>query len=85
MMGNGLILCVLAEKVMSSTKIIGTVADDDLFKTVDMYARGIWDKERIIKELMYYKTKNQICTVNQSVLVAALHFQESYKVSEHNG
>ncbi len=31
--------------------IIGNVADDDVFKTVDMYFRGIWDKEKVLSEL----------------------------------
>lgn len=26
--------------------IIGNVADDDVFKTVDMYFRGLWNKEK---------------------------------------
>ena len=65
--------------------IIGAVADDDVFKTVDMYARGIWDKERVIQELRYYKKNNQICIVNQSVLDKALCFKKSYKVGDNNG
>ncbi|MGN0164252.1 MAG: DUF3990 domain-containing protein [Candidatus Ornithomonoglobus sp.] len=42
--------------------IVGAVADDDVFKTVDMYARGIWDKERVLKELRYYKTNIDLRT-----------------------
>ena len=30
--------------------IIGNVADDDVFKTVDMYFRGLWDKEKVLRE-----------------------------------
>lgn len=26
--------------------IYGNVADDDVFKTIDMYFRGLWDKEK---------------------------------------
>ena len=40
--------------------IIGNVADDDVFKTVDMYFRGLWDKEKVLHELRYYKMNNQI-------------------------
>lgn len=36
--------------------IIGNVADDDVFKTVDMYFRGLWDKEKVLNELRYYST-----------------------------
>ncbi len=44
--------------------IIGNVADDDVFKTVDMYFRGLWDKKKVLEELRYYKMNNQICIVN---------------------
>ena len=50
--------------------IIGNVANDDVFKTVDMYFRGLWDKNRTIEELRYYKMNDQICIVNQEVLPA---------------
>ena len=60
--------------------IIGNVADDDVFKTVDMYFSGTWDKERTISELKYYKMNNQICFVNQEVLENIVSFKYSYKV-----
>ena len=31
--------------------IVGNVANDDVFKTVDMYFRGLWDKKRVLEEL----------------------------------
>lgn len=60
--------------------IIGNVANDDVFKTVDMYIRGLWDKNRTIEELRYYKMNDQICIVNQEVLTAVLKFEKSYLV-----
>ena len=60
--------------------IIGNVADDDVFKTVDLYFRGLWDKKRVLEELRYYKMNDQICIVNQSVLEQVLTFQEAYEV-----
>ena len=60
--------------------IIGNVADDDVFKTVDMYFRGIWNKEQALKELHYYKMNNQICLVSQEALNELLIYQESYNV-----
>lgn len=62
--------------------IIGSVADDDVFKTVDMYFRGLWGKEKALEELRYYKMNNQICIVNQEVLKQVLTFRESYEVKE---
>jgi len=60
--------------------IVGNVADDDVFKTVDLYFRGLWDKQRVLKELWYYKLNNQICIVNQDALDRLLTFQSSYEV-----
>ena len=60
--------------------IIGNVADDDVFKTVDMYFRGLWDKKKVLEELRYYKMNNQICIVNQDTLNRALTFCEAYEV-----
>ena len=37
--------------------IIGNVADDDVYKTVDMYFRGLWDKKKVLSELRYYNLK----------------------------
>ena len=60
--------------------IIGNVANDDVFKTVDMYFRGLWDKKRVLEELRYYKMNDQICIVNQEVLDKVLVFQSWYEV-----
>jgi len=60
--------------------IIGNVADDDVFKTVDMYFRGLWDKEKVLGELRYYKMNNQICITNQETLNRVLKFQKAYEV-----
>ena len=60
--------------------IIGNVANDDVFKTVDMYFRGLWDKKRTIEELRYYKMNDQICIVNQGLIPAVLKFEKSYLV-----
>ena len=60
--------------------IIVNVADDDVFKTVDMYFRGLWDKKKVLEELRYYKMNNQICIVNQETLEQVLAFRNSYEV-----
>ena len=60
--------------------IIGNVADDDVFKTVDMYFRGLWDKKRALQELRYYKLNNQICIVTQQALDRLIGFKEAYEV-----
>ncbi|MBR5597201.1 MAG: DUF3990 domain-containing protein [Lachnospiraceae bacterium] len=60
--------------------IIGSVADDDVFKTVDMYFRGLWDKKKVLEELRYYKMNDQICIVNQNTLNEIIAFQKAYEV-----
>lgn len=62
--------------------IIGAVADDDVFKTVNMYFRGFWDKKKTLEEIRYYKTSNQICITNQETLKKVLSFKFSYTVDE---
>lgn len=63
--------------------IIGSVADDDVFKTVDMYFKGLWDKEKVLDELRCYKMNDQICIVNQKTLDEVLKFKESYEVNSN--
>lgn len=60
--------------------IIGNVADDDVFKTVDLYFRGIWSKEKVLNELRYCRMNDQICIVAQNVLEQSLHFERAYEV-----
>jgi hypothetical protein len=64
--------------------IIGNVADDDVFKTVDMYFRGLWDKRRVLEELRYYKMNDQICIVHQEALEQLLVFQNAYEVERYD-
>lgn len=65
---------------MYSDIIIGNVANDDVFKTVDMYFRGLWDKQKVLDELRYYKMNNQICIVNQETLEQVIKYQKAYEV-----
>lgn len=60
--------------------IKGKVADDRVFRVVDMYKRGIWEKERAIKEMKAYKTYDQIAFITQKAIDSTLKFKESYEV-----
>ncbi len=60
--------------------IIGNVANDDVFKTIDMYRRGLWDKQRTLSELRYYKANNQYCFVSQTAIDEILVNTETVKV-----
>lgn len=59
---------------------IGSVADDDVFKSIDMYFKGLWDEERTLNEIMYYKMNNQICLINQILIDNELKYIKSYEV-----
>ena len=60
--------------------VVGNVADDDVFKSVDMYFRGFWDKERTLQELRYYKRNDQIAFITNEAITKVLMFKESYEV-----
>lgn len=60
--------------------IKGKVANDKVFRVVDMYKRGIWDKERAIKEIRVYETYDQIAFISQSAIDAILTFTGSFEV-----
>ena len=63
--------------------ISGSVANDDVFATVDMYVRGIWDETRALSEIRYYKTSHQICLISQKLLDNELKFERFYEVKEN--
>jgi hypothetical protein len=60
--------------------ISGSVANDDVFATVDMYMRGIWDMERALSEIKYYETSHQICLISQMLISKELRFDNFYEV-----
>jgi Protein of unknown function (DUF3990) len=60
--------------------VIGRVADDDVFKTIDMYFKNLWPKEKVLKELRYYKENDQICIISQQLIEKELVFIKSYEI-----
>lgn len=60
--------------------IKGKVADDKVFRVVDMYKRGIWDKKRALEEIKVYKTYDQINFITQKAIDEMLVFKNSYEV-----
>lgn len=65
--------------------IAGNVADDDVFKSVDMYFRKIWSKERTLEEIRYYKQNNQIAFITQQAIESLLSYTSCYEVGEQHG
>ena len=60
--------------------VMGRVADDDVFKTIDMYFKDLWTKEKVLEELRYYQENNQICLISQQMIENELVFLKSYTV-----
>lgn len=54
--------------------IIGKVANDKVFRVVDMYHSGIWDKERALQEIKAYPNYDQMAFVTQRAIDRLLRF-----------
>lgn len=48
--------------------IFGKVANDKVFRVVDMYHTGIWDKERALREIKVYPSYDQIAFISQRAI-----------------
>ncbi len=60
--------------------IIGKVANDKVYRVVDMYHTGIWDKARALQEIKVYPTYDQIAFVTQKAIDRLLIFDSSVEV-----
>ena len=60
--------------------IIGKVADDKVFRVVDLYHTGIWDKERAIHEIKVYPGYDQIAFITQKSIDSLLKFQTADEI-----
>ena len=60
--------------------ISGKVANDKVFRVVDMYHTGIWDKERALKEIKVYPAYDQIAFITQKAIDLLLTFQSVEEV-----
>lgn len=60
--------------------IIGKVANDKVFRVVDMYHSGIWDKERALKEIRAYPNYDQFAFITQRAIDRLLRFEGHLEV-----
>ena len=60
--------------------IMGKVANDKVFRVVDMYHSGIWDKERALKEIKVYPGYDQIAFISQKSIDRLLTFRTASEV-----
>lgn len=57
--------------------IIGGIADDRVYNTIELYEDNLINKKEALKRLRYYKPNNQICIVNQAIIDNHLNYKES--------
>lgn len=60
--------------------IFGKVANDKVFRVVDMYHTGIWDKERALREIKVYPSYYQIAFITQKAIDGLLQFESFEEV-----
>ena len=60
--------------------ITGKVANDKVFRVVDMYHSGIWDKERTLKEIKVYPMYDQTAFITQKAIKQLLVYESYYEV-----
>lgn len=60
--------------------VMGKVANDKVFRVVDMYHSGIWDLSRALKEIKVYPTYDQIAFITQKAIDSVLKFKSSEEV-----
>ncbi len=56
--------------------IIGGIADDRVYNTLELFEDNLINKEEALKRLRYYKPNNQICIVNQEIIDKYLSYKE---------
>lgn len=57
--------------------VIGGVANDKVFNTVELYYENLIDKAEAIKRLKYEKPNQQICFRSQEIMDRYLKFERS--------
>lgn len=69
--------CRAGRVIGSFDIIIGGIANDKVFRTVDLYFAGDISKQECLRRLIYEEPNNQICIRNQKVLEECLTFKSS--------
>lgn len=60
--------------------VVGGIANDKVFRTIDLYFAGDIGKDEALRRLKYEKPNNQICIRSQQVLEKCLNFLTSQKL-----
>lgn len=62
------------EEYLKYDLISGKVANDKVFRVVDMYHTGAWDKARALKEIKVYPSYDQVAFITQKAIDQILVF-----------
>lgn len=62
--------------------IIGGIADDQVYNTIELYEFDLITKDEALKRLKYHKPNNQICITNQEILDKYLEFNRCEVISD---
>ena len=60
--------------------VIGGIADDRVYNTIELYKDNLIEKDEVLKRLQYYKPNQQICIINQDIIDNYLKYEESREV-----
>lgn len=60
--------------------VIGGIADDRVYNTIELYQDQLIKKDEALKRLQYYKPNQQICIINQEVIDKYLKYEKSKEV-----
>lgn len=60
--------------------VIGGIANDKVFRTVDLYYAGEINKEECLRRLIFEEPNNQICIRTQRVLDECLTYKSSQRL-----
>ncbi|MEG0844151.1 MAG: DUF3990 domain-containing protein [Romboutsia sp.] len=63
------------KKYLNYDIVIGGIADDQVYNTLELYELDLITKDETLKRLKYHKPNNQICILNQEILDKYLIFE----------
>ena len=69
--------CRIEKDITDYDIVIGGVANDKIFNTVELYFDNLIDKKEAIRRLRYEKPNLQICFRSQKALNEYLHYERS--------
>lgn len=72
-----ILTCRKGQDISDYDIVLGGVANDKVFNTVELYFDGLIDKKQAIDRLRYEKPNLQVCLRSERVLDTYLHFEGS--------